>query len=430
MNGYSYNGAYTGHGLDQGNDARDNNMMMMDQNSMAMPSGMGGQSLDDIVNHNAKMIRRQSMPHGYDTSPQHINADMRRVSMLDYASASPAGSMSDFQYDPNASLDQSGFASGQVTPAAAPNNQRRQQNTSNRRQSGSELSLNTQFANNPQTFTTMMPPNSAYAVSPAHPQSSMDLSAMDSPYLDSAMGVNMDYGMDQNMSNTAAGDAMHMNLYNQPQFNQSALSSPMHQHQGTPQSGRMSSHDQAGNSSIRSQYSAHQRTPTSSSTVRQLQRSHSLQVNDMSSPAHGASPLSATPTGAPQVPQRTPSSHSQQHSQQPTPTHQTTSISFPHQPQNPPPGSSQDRPVGQVSAAGYDGINGPVPVGVNQQNYNPNNQNFPWEPPKGGWPSTMVGKPHMNSAYKNAYSSTGFDMLGVLVRELHYTSATQHDSLG
>jgi hypothetical protein len=30
----------------------------------------------------------------------------------------------------------------------------------------------------------------------------------------------------------------------------------------------------------------------------------------------------------------------------------------------------------------------------------------------------MTGKPHMHSQYKNAYSSTGFDMLGVLVRSI------------
>lgn len=421
MNGYSYNGAYVGHTLDQGDDAQDNSMMMMDQNGMAsMTGGMGGQSLDDIVNQNAKMFRRQSMPQGYGTSPQHMNPDMRRVSMMDYTSASPSGSMGDFQYDPSQSLDQTDFASGQATPAAAAaavNNQRRTQphTPSNRRQSASDLSLNTQFANNPQNFTTMMPPNSAYAASPAHPPTSMDLSAMESPYLDSAMGVNMDYGMDQSL-NGATGDAMPMNLYSQPQFSQSNLSSPMHQHQGTPQSGRMSNHDQAGNSSVRSHYSAQNRTPSSANpNVRHLQRTQSLNVPEMS-PAHGASPLSAPPTGPPQVPQRTPT-HSQSVSQQQTPTHQTATpnMGFPHQPQNPAPGSLQDRGVGQVSAQGYDGVNGPVPVPVTQQTYNPNNQNFPWEAPRGGWPSTMVGKPHMNSAYKNAYSSTGFDMLGVLV---------------
>ncbi|KAF2169526.1 hypothetical protein M409DRAFT_19940 [Zasmidium cellare ATCC 36951] len=429
MNGYSYNGADVGHGMDQGDEAQDNGIMMMDQSGMPMTGAMGGQSLDDIVNNNAKMIRRQSMPQGYGTSPQHLNADVRRVSMLDYASQSPAGSMGDFQYDPNPSLDQSAYASsGQVTPTAAavaPTVQRRPPPTPthHRRPSGSELSLNTQFANNPQNFpTSMMPPNSAYAVSPAHPPNNMDLSAIESPYIDSSMGVNMDYGMEQSLNGAATAEPMPMNLYNQPQFSQSNLSSPMHQqqHQGTPQSGRMSSHDQAGNNSVRSHYSSTNRTPTSHANIRQLQRTQSLHVSDVTSPVHGASQSSATPTGAPpQIPQRTPSrsqTHSQPSSQQPTPGHKTPGVGFSHQPQNPPHGSYQDRGVGQVSAQGYDGVNGPVPVAVTPQNYNPNNQNFPWEVPEGGWPSTMVGKTHMNSASKNAYSSTGFDMLGVLMR--------------
>ena len=52
---------------------------------------------------------------------------------------------------------------------------------------------------------------------------------------------------------------------------------------------------------------------------------------------------------------------------------------------------------------------------VDPSKYNPNNQGFDWEEGEGGWPSTMVNRPHMQSSYKNAYSSTGFDMLGVLV---------------
>lgn len=423
MNGYPYHAPFVGPGMDQSDDAQDDSMMMMDQNGMALTGGMGGQSLDDIVSQNAKMMRRQSVPQGYHgTSPQHVNADLRRVSMMDYTSASPTGSLADFQYAPGQAIDQAGFvSSGQATPAAvtAANSQHRQ-HAHSRRQSANDLSLNTHFANNQQGFTPMMPPNSAYAVSPAHPQSGVDLSAIEhSPYLDSAMGVNMDYGMDQNMSSAAGGDAMSMNLYNQPQFNQSTLSSPMHPPQGTPQSGRLSSHDQAGNSSARSQYTASNRTPTSHAAVRHLQRTQSLQVPEMTSPAHTASPLSAPPTGPSPISQRTPSlplSLSQSHSQGPTPTHQTPnqSAGFLGQPQNPVPGSINDRGVGQVSAQGYDGVNGPVPVPVTPQTYNPNNQNFPWEA-KGVWPSTMVGKPHMNSSYKNAYSSTGFDMLGVLV---------------
>jgi len=69
----------------------------------------------------------------------------------------------------------------------------------------------------------------------------------------------------------------------------------------------------------------------------------------------------------------------------------------------------RERPVTE-----YNGINGPLPV--NLDNHNPSNQNLPWPAPEGGWPSTMVGRPHAQSQFKNAYSSTGFDMLGVLMR--------------
>jgi len=85
---------------------------------------------------------------------------------------------------------------------------------------------------------------------------------------------------------------------------------------------------------------------------------------------------------------------------------------YPGQPQHPEPGSAEDRGMGNTNRR-YDGINGPYPV--DPADYNPNNQGFAWEPAPGGWPSTMVGRPHMQSSYKNAYSSTGFDMLGVLV---------------
>lgn len=45
---------------------------------------------------------------------------------------------------------------------------------------------------------------------------------------------------------------------------------------------------------------------------------------------------------------------------------------------------------------------------------------FPWVTPNGGFPSTMHSNPHMKTQFKNVYSSTGFDMLGVLVRFLHF----------
>jgi len=248
-------------------------MNIMGQDGMPVPGTMGGhgQSLDDIVSQNAKMIRRQSMPQGYGPSshshPHALNADMRRVSMMDYNSSSPLG---EFQYDPNAGMDSGAFTPGNVTPAASATVQQRRSQVN--RSDSHDLSLNTTFPNTtPNTYSAMMPPNSAYA-SPAHPTTAnLDMSAMESPYLDHSMSMGMDYGVDQNLNSAMSTDPMHMHLYNQTSFNpQSALSSPMHPAaaQGTPNSGRVSSHDNGGGTSVHTQYGS--QGGASTSTARQL----------------------------------------------------------------------------------------------------------------------------------------------------------------
>ncbi|EMF08685.1 uncharacterized protein SEPMUDRAFT_151664 [Sphaerulina musiva SO2202] len=422
MNGYgSYNGGYS---ADQHHDDGATNVMqMMGTDGMgAMAGGMvGGQTLDDIVSQNAKMIRRQSMPmaQNYNASPHHLTPDMRRISMMDYGANSPAASMNSFQYDPSGGMDGTGFASGAVTPAASSQQPRRTQTS--RRLSGGEVSLDTSFQNGQQNYTSMMAPNSAMDTSPAHASATIDMSAMQaSPYIDNSMTMNIDdYGVDANgLSSALSQDPMHMNLYNQSQFNTSNFSSPIHpsqqqqqqqqQQQGgvTPQSGRLSSHDPGGGSGQHSQYGT--LAAPQPAAGRQLSRTQSLQVPDhLGSPAHGSSPHGASPMSA------AVSVHSSRPPLQSSLSHTSNTGSnagFAGQPQHPIPGSSEDRGMNRQ----LDGVNGPVPVKA--QNYNPNNQNFPWEMPKGGWPSTMVGKPHMQSVYKNAYSSTGFDMLGVLMR--------------
>jgi hypothetical protein len=46
--------------------------------------------------------------------------------------------------------------------------------------------------------------------------------------------------------------------------------------------------------------------------------------------------------------------------------------------------------------------------------------NFPWRAPPGGFPSSMHSNPHQTTQFKNVYSSTGFDMLRVLVCHLDF----------
>ena len=524
MNGYQYGdqAGYDGNGMPQDGQQdllSQQNMMMMGQgilNGEADSSAPAGQSMDDIVhlnnmsnNLNSKLLRRQSMPQGYQNTPQNqgntFNPNVRRMnSMMDFSgSRSPAEAMNTYSYPAGLNSNQGSSMSGNNTPA-----QNTQIPLQSRRQSGNtELNLNTNFSNTPQPYAAMMGGNSSYA-SPAHP-SALDMD-INSPFLDPNLGMQMDYSLDQsdmsnnmgtmggnlgqnmggnmgtnlsqdmgnsmsgsmgnhtsngmnnNMSNNMGGnmnanmggnmgrsmnanmgqnmsqnlnqsigtnmgnmgsnlgtmgtngnmsgnmassmdtnmgsgtDEIPLAMYNQAQFNQNMNTSPMHP--GTPQGRPIGPPRVASNTSgTASTQNSKSHRP---SMVHQLSRSHSSTSYTPNS-QHGGN----TSSGEVQQSQRP------QHSRQ-----QSTTAGFQGQIQNPQPGSTQDRGMGRAGDS-FDGVNGPLPLQPKQ--YNPNNQNFPWVPEGGSWPSTMINKPHMQSAYKNAYSSTGFDMLGVLVCSIH-----------
>jgi hypothetical protein len=540
MNGYQYGeqAGYDGNGLSQDGQQdmlSQQNMMMMGQgilNGDADTGATGGQSLDEIVNMNAmnnnlnsKMIRRQSMPQGYQNATQnqgnnYNNLNLRRMnSMMDFnGSRSPAEAMNSYSY-PAGLSNQGSSMSGNTTPA-----QNTQVPLQSRRQSGNnELNLSTNFSNAPQNYATMMAGNASYA-SPAHP-SALDMD-INSPFLDPSLGMQMDYSLDQsdmgnnmgsmggnmsgnmgnlgqnmggnmgadmgqdmgngmggnmgthtsngmsnnisnnmgnnmnanmnnnmgsnmggnmgrsmnaNMGQNMSGnmsrnmsqnmgqsigniggnmgtigtngnmsgnmtssmdnnmgtstDDIPLSMYNQAQFNQNMNTSPMHP--GTPQGRPIGPPRVASVTSGTG--STHNSKSQRPSMVHQLSRTQS----------------SASYTPGSQQGGNTSSGEVQQQSQRPQQSRQQSNTAgFQGQIQNPQPGSTQDRGMGRVGDS-FDGVNGPLPLQPKQ--YNPNNQNFPWVPEGGSWPSTMVNKPHMQSAYKNAYSSTGFDMLGVLV---------------
>lgn len=447
MNGYQFGDTgYEGNGMPQDGQQDMQNMMMMGQPSMNGGGGAEGgvageQSLDEIVNMgnmnnnmNSKIIRRQSLPQGYANAAQaqgnSFNPGMRRInSMMEFTGdRSPGAAMNSYQMNPGMNMNQTGTMSGNATPTQAG-----QVPIQNRRQTGNnELNLSTNFSNTPQSYATMMNASPAYA-SPAN-QSGLEMD-INSPYLDPSLNMQMGFGLDQNgigngmgngMGNMMGGnlgnsmgnmgginnnanvnlsnmgqnaDDMQMPMYSQQQFGQSAVVSPMHSAtpQGTPGAlSRVASQDAGNRSGANSQYGPQSQRP---SIPHQLSRSHSAHLSSTSSSQQG----SITP-------------HAGNESQQAQPTpperQEIASRGFQGQPQNPLPGSIQDRGVGRIGNE-HNGLNGPP--AVKPSRYNPNNQNFPWVPEGGTWPSTMVNKPHMQSAYKNAYSSTGFDMLGVLV---------------
>lgn len=383
MNGFSYAGGYEANGMDQNGQYGQGDSMMMGAD------GMGGQSLDEIVNHNAKVMRRQSMPQQYGATPQQADADLRRISMMDYH-ASSAGQLNNFGFDLSASMDQGGMMAS-AGASGLPNQVR---TTRDSRESSGDLALNTTFGNTPQSYNAVMPSHSAFT-SPSHASAGFDI-AMNSPYVGSNLGMSMEYSMGHGMGGGITGTSLNVNPYNQTQFNAQMVNSPANAaSSNAPQTSTprnpISDPNGGGSSDMSSQYSGPGGN-SGASTVRALSRTQS--INQMSSASPAQSNMTPVhPSGL---------THS---------VEKSNTGGFPQQSQLPEPSPRQG---GAVQTQRFNGINGPLPV--NLANYNPNNQGFQWDAPDGGWPSSMIGRTHAQTSYKNAYSSTGFDMLGVLMR--------------
>ena len=355
-----------------------NGMLMLGTQDGLEPAS--GQSLDDIVNQNSKTVRRQSMPQRFSSQQNNMDADMRRISMMEFTGASPTGPLDHFQFDPVTSMSQAdAMTSDTPMHISNPNMQ------SQRRTSAGELALNTPFAASNSAYGPVMPHGSAFQ-SPA--DTALDLD-MTSPYMSNPMAMNIDFSNSPNYPGVMAVDQSSMAMYSGTPYHTSLVNSPV---QSAVNTSRRST-DQGGNGLDRQRPRFEPSQSRSSSDVNrstmtpQPSRSHSMQASNQTTHPQLSRQQSGSGTPQRQEPQ--------QHA------------GFAAQPQHPQPGSAQDRGVGPGSHAGLD----PDP-----SNYNSNNQGLNWEAPDGGWPSTMTGRPHMQSEYKNAYSSTGFDMLGVLVR--------------
>jgi len=385
---------YTGHdsnGMNQANDGSNGNLMQMGQDGLIGNNSYGGQSLDEIVTQNANVMRRLSIPsqqQQYGASQQAVDANLRRVSMMEFGGqVSPSGSLGGFQFNTGAQMDHGGMTSGNGTTARMRHQGSNSAGNSRRQSHTDHLAINTHFVNASGDFNGM-----AYS-SPMHTQSGFDM-AMQSPYIDNAFGMQMDFGVDQNLNNGAGIDLSQMNMFAQPQYHQNMMASPT-QHSGSPSTSLPAqgpTQESATASRMSTSHSAHS---GSTENAQRMLSTESTQVSDsLSSPQHsgGVTPMN----------QRIPGSA------QPT----QTTTGFQGQPQHPQAESAQDQLLHNGSQQ-YDGVNGPLPINIT--GHNPNNQGFKWQAQEGGWPSTMVKKPHMQTSYKNAYSSTGFDMLSVLV---------------
>jgi hypothetical protein len=175
----------------------------------------GAQTLDDIVNQNAKELRRHSMQSMSVPFQNPANVDMddgmRRASMvdmMDFGGASP--DMASFTFDPR-------FGSTMVDMPPHANDNSRGRGGPN----VNNLLVNTRFP--AQAFGPMDQQTSAFD-SAISGQDTRDLD-LHSPYLTSAFPSGVTMGNDMNMMST---DIPSANIFGTDQFNSPMVTSPIH----------------------------------------------------------------------------------------------------------------------------------------------------------------------------------------------------------
>jgi PAS domain S-box-containing protein len=361
MNGYPY----PTRPFNPANNA--NLMMNMNGDAMSGFNMAEGQSLDSIVAQNDKDNRRRSMPI-YTRGPQRQqqqqqqmnmgSPDTRRLSMVNFGDPN-GGNMDDFQFDMSTAAMDSMMRNNAAFPRTTADMQGDQL-------PAADLDINTQFQGQASPFPNMAAPGSAYA-SPMHQKNSLDLDV--GSYQN---GMTMPLDMDDSL-NMMPTD---LNMFPGNQFNTPMLDSPINQDFVGPLPAAAQ-----GNNTPTGQAQDQFKRPSLSNTP-EVKSGRSSFLSRTTSQDQSSMRSSSRP-------------QSEHHSSNSVPTRMTLAS------------LQNQQPIGQDPAQDL-----PKEV-MNKQL-----QDFkiPWSKPAGGFPSTMHHNPHMKTQFKNAYSATGFDMLGVLMR--------------
>lgn len=322
-----------------------------------------GQSLDSMVTQNDKENRRRSMPP-YARGSSHMNLgspETRRLSMMNFGD--PNGDMDEFRFDmSSAAMDNLMHNNTASFPRVTADMQ-------NDQLPATDLSMGNQFQGQASPFPQMGAPGSSYA-SPMHQKTPLDLDMSSYPN-----GMNMPLDMNDSL-NMMPSD---MNMFPGNQFNSPMLGSPLNQ-------------DFVGPIPTTSQDNTGSNNTPSTQSQDQFKRPSVNNTPDAKAPRSGHLSRSASQDHTSMRSNSRP--QNDRHSSNSVPTRMTMASLRNQQPvaQDP----TQDIPKEVINKQLRD-------------------FNMPWPTPDGGFPSTMHHNPHMKTQFKNAYSSTGFDMLGVLV---------------
>ncbi|KAL8849794.1 MAG: hypothetical protein Q9221_005210 [Calogaya cf. arnoldii] len=335
----------------------DTMMTYMSSHGMDVSGLMGGQTLDEIIHQNSKeMQRRQSFHQSQDFPAARlpIDRDPRRTnSMLEFgAGLGNNGELDAFQFDPSAVHHNPGMQRPPNLPPRRINSQPHQ-----RREAPDDLALNTQFQNigtgyNPMKSASPFP-TSSYDHS--DPMSGLDIT---SNYMNNNMLMGMNFSA-RGLHQDNGGEMTGMNMFSPQSISPHLSTSPLQQ--DIPHTMRTSIQDPGGG-------------PMDHMSDLRLNNSTHLQMKDS---------ISTMPVEMQQQQQQTENTHPTGAAQQ-----------------------LQNRADTSVQS-------GPAPQ---QQQATPMNLDVSTTSDQPIPPGQNMAAQSVIPQYKNAYSSSGFDMLGVLMR--------------
>ena len=215
---------------------------------------MHGDTLDDIIMQNNKEMERRRSVQQYrpDQTQQQSMPDPHRPSMLEFGSGSH-GDLTGYPFDPSSANQGQGNLHRNSANLQAHGAPQDRNPDGSRRQSAGSLALSTQFPSMPHNYNQMPPPPNFS--SPMHQELTMNpQDSYNTPGLATGLpgSMSMDFASDGMEHASASGDAMSMNIYGQHNY-PSGLDSPHLANLGQPFSNSIhdSQDDPGGGSSNR-----------------------------------------------------------------------------------------------------------------------------------------------------------------------------------
>ena len=230
MNGY-YQKPYSAEDLQTMTDLGNHDAMMslMMGNGLDASAMVGGQTLDDIISMNNKELqRRRSFHQSQSYGLNRGSLDPRRSSMMEFGSGNN-GDLAGFQFDPSPNPPTEGLQRPANIAQRRMDGQR-----ARRRESVEDLALNTHYQNVGSGYSPLTS-SSPYPHHSLHHSNSMPLD-ISAEYMSNGLMMDMDYSA-AGLNRASTGDMMPMNMYTPTAFAPNMSSSPMQQNLSNSTSG-------------------------------------------------------------------------------------------------------------------------------------------------------------------------------------------------